>query len=59
MAAAVVEAAVDVTFTRLGSCAPQGCSDRQFDWQLESPLQLVTHSSFSSVQIKYGMVSEY
>jgi hypothetical protein len=32
---------------------------RQADWQPLFPPQLLTHSLFDSVQMKYGMVCEY
>lgn len=50
---------VAVVLTRLGSCAPQGWSCRQADWQVESPLQFLTHWSLAVVQMKYGMVWVY
>jgi len=48
-----------LVFWRVGFWAPQGCCERQLDWQRLSPLQLATHSLPHSWQRKKGRVCEY
>jgi len=48
-----------LVFWRVGFWAPQGCWERQLDWQRLSPLQLATHSLPHSWQRKKGRVCEY
>jgi len=50
---------VEVVLTLWGFWAPQGWLVRQAYWQPLFPPQLLTHSLFASVQMKYGMVCEY
>lgn len=48
----------EVVLTRVGSWAPQGLSSRQAAWQVESPLQAVTHWLPNCWHSKKGIVCE-
>lgn len=59
VAAAAPVVVVDVTLTREGSWAPQGCCSVQAAWQVLTPPQPATHCWPHSIQTWKGMVKLY